>query len=71
MPLCGPLSLQIGSIASVVFVAACVFLPYLRHLNRRAAVTKRLLLQFPHQLFTAVSTPPELAATRTAAARRA
>ena len=48
------------AICGVVVAVFGLFLPYVSHLNRIAAVNRVLLLQFPQQLLAGVTTPPEI-----------
>ena len=50
------------AIIGVIVAVFGVFLPYVAHLNRIAAVNRVLLLQFPQQLLTGAATPPEILA---------
>ena len=50
------------AICGVIVAVFGVFLPYVAHLNRIAAVNRVLLLQFPQQLLTGAATPPEILA---------
>ena len=53
---------QMLAICGVVIAVFGIFLPYVAHLNRIAAVNRVLLLQFPQQLLTGPTTPPEILA---------
>ena len=59
---CCVLRWQLLAICGVIVAVFGVFLPYVAHLNRIAAVNRVLLLQFPQQLLTGAATPPEILA---------